>query len=194
MYVIESYGEPLTHQKIVPGNTATAIGAEFVTYTERLLPFTSGGTHVIAAGEWIVGATSAAKAQVVSVTLTGGAFANGDAAGTLRIRSQHGTFQSEKIFVAGGSDDATITANSTPDQGSYTHKGKHAIAAVITVTGNTTLVNWDGGIPDQTALVGMSIAAASAPFVVRDPNLIRNFKCIDYASGSASTVQVTLYF
>lgn len=193
MIVYDYLGEPKTHQRIVPGNTATAFGVEFVSYTERKLPFTSGGTTVIAVGDWIVGATSTAKAEVVAVEVTSGTWGAGTAAGTFTIKNQHGTFQSENILVAGGSNDATIAANSTLSEADYSNKGQFAKAVLVSVTANTALVDYDGGKPDQTALVGHSLPANSS-LTITDVNAIRNFKVIDYAAGSASVINATFYF
>jgi hypothetical protein len=191
--VFEDLGVPLTHQKIVPGNSSTAIGSEFIIYTERLLPYTSGGTTQIVVGDWIVGATSAAKAEVVAVSLTSGTWGGGTAAGTFRIRSQHGTFQSENVLVAAGTNDATIAANSTVDPGGYTYKGMTAKAALVSVYAQTALVDVTGGKPDQTALTGQPMAAGSS-WILRNRDQIKQLKVIDYTAGSASTVQVTLFY
>ncbi len=193
MIIFEYSGEPKTHQKIVPGNTVTSIGAEFIEYTERKLAYTSGGTTEIVVGDWIVGATSTAKAEVVAITLDTGTWGAGTAAGTMTIKNQHGTFQSENIKVAAGTNDATIAANSTLSVENYPNKGQKAKSALISVTAYTALVAVDGGKPDQTALVGHSLPANSS-FRLSDPNEIKSFKCIDYTSGSASTLNITLYF
>lgn len=189
----ETLGQPLTHCKIVPGNTATGIGSEFYIYTERDLAFTSGGTTEIVVGDWIVGATSAAKAEVVGVTLASGTWAGGTAAGTLRIKNQHGTFQSENLKVAAGTNDATIAANSVLHEGDYFYKGTIARTALVTVIANTQLINIEGGKPDQTALVGISMVANTS-LVLNDIIEIKNFKTIDYTAGSAGTVNVICYF
>lgn len=193
MLIFESHGDALTHQKVVPGNTITALNQEMYTYTERDLAFTSGGTTEIVPGNWIVGVTSAAKAEVVSVTLASGTWAAGTAAGTLRIRSQHGTFQSENLKVAAGTDDATVAANSVVVQGDYPNKGRQAKAALVSVYAQTALVAVTGGKPDQTALVGQPMAAASS-WLLRSINQIKNFRCVDYTAASASTIQVTFFF
>jgi hypothetical protein len=191
--VFEDLGVPLTHAKLVPGNTITSIGTEFRVYTERLLPFTSGGTTTIVVGDWIVGATSSAKAEVVAVTLDSGTWAGGDAAGTFRIRSQHGTFQSENILVAAGTNDATIAANSTVAPPGYEFGGMQAKAALVSVYAQTALVAVTGGKPDQTALVGQPMAAGTS-WVLRNADQIKDFKCIDYTAASASTLQITFFF
>jgi len=197
MFVLEYYGESLTHQKVVPGDTITSLNSEMYTYTERYLAYTSGGTTEIAVGDWIVGATGAAKARVLSVTLDSGTWAGGDAAGHFIINSQHGSFQSENLKVAGGTNDATIAANSrlcTYDE--YVNKTfykKNATAALINVYAQTALVDISGAKPDQTALVGQPIAAGGN-WMLRDPKAIRSFKCVDYTSGSASTIQCTFFY
>ena len=195
--IFEYLGLPLTHQKIVPGNTITGLGSEFRNYTERYIAFTSGGTTATAVGDWIVGATSAAKAKVLAVTITSGTFAAGTAAGYLIVNSQHGTFQSENIKIAAGTDDATIASNTRlciKDE--YINKEfytKDAKACLVSVYAQTALTAWDGGKPDQTALVGQPMAAATS-IILRDPKQISNFRCIDYTAASASTLQLTFYF
>ncbi len=86
------------------GWTAVALG--------RQLSFTSGGTYVIAEGDTITGATSAATAVITRVVLTSGTFAGGTAAGKLIFASQTGTFQSENLNVGANLNVATIGGNS----------------------------------------------------------------------------------
>lgn len=193
MLTLEEYGRALTHEKVVPGNTITSLNSEMYIYTERDLAYTSGGTTEVVAGDWIVGATGAAKALVLSVTLTTGTWAGGTAAGTLRICSQHGTFQSENIKVAAGTNEATIAANSVKVKDYYPNKGAQARAVLIGVTGNTALCSWSGGKPDQTALVGVSLGSGSA-LVLTNYQSIKDFKCVDYTASSASTLNVVYYF
>lgn len=193
MYIFDYLGEPKTHAKITPGNTITAIGAEFIEYTERELVFTSGGVTEIVPSDWIVGVTSTAKAEIVKVVLTSGTWGAGTAAGTFTIKNQHGTFQSENLKVAAGTNDATIAANSTVSKADYANKGQHAKAALISVIANTALVAFDGGKPDQTALVGHSLPANSS-LTLTDINAIKAFRCVDYTAASASTLNITLYF
>lgn len=191
--VFEDLGIPKTHQKITPGNTATGTGAEFYYYTERTVAFTSGGTTEIKVGDWIVGATSSAKACVVSIVLTSGTWAGGNAAGTFRVKNQHGTFQSENVKVAAGTDDATIGANTNVDQGGYEFKGMQAKAALVSVYANTALTAYDGSKPDQTTLTGQPMVANSS-ILLRNINQIIAFKTIDYTASSASVANITYYF
>jgi hypothetical protein len=196
MFTIEQYGQAGTVQKIVPGATATGISEEIYRYTERTMAFTSGGTTEIPIGAWILGATSAAVAEVIDVTLTGGTWAGGDAAGSLRLRCQVGTFQAaEKITYLAVADDATITANSVIAEGGYTgiRKGQEPLFAYIDVYGNTALINLNGSKPDQSRVIGIPAEVGSTIFL-SDVNNIKNFKCIDYTNGSATQVVVTCFF
>ncbi len=80
---------------------------------QRTVAYTSGGTYETMPGDYIVGATSAATARIVSITLTSGTFAGGDAAGVLTVDGQVGTFASENLNVLGNSNVATIASDTT---------------------------------------------------------------------------------
>jgi hypothetical protein len=75
----------------------------------------------------------------------------------------------------------------------YPFKGKMAKAALVSVYANTELVCFDGSTPDQTALIGQPMAAASS-IILADINQIIAFKCIDYTASSAGIVQATFFF
>lgn len=77
------------------------------------LAFTSGGTTEVSVGDTITGATSEATAVVVSVSLSSGSWAGGDAAGNFTIENKSGTFQSENLNVGSSSNVATIAADSS---------------------------------------------------------------------------------
>lgn len=70
--------------------------------------FTSGGTYEIVPGDTVTGATSGATARVVAVSLSGGTWAGGDAAGTLTVDTHTGTFQAENLNVGANLNVATI--------------------------------------------------------------------------------------
>jgi hypothetical protein len=70
--------------------------------------FTSGGTYEIVPGDTVTGATSAATARVVAVSLSGGTWAGGDAAGTLTVDTHSGTFVAENLNVGANLNVATI--------------------------------------------------------------------------------------
>lgn len=78
------------------------------TLTSKSRSFTSGGTYVTKPGDVITGATSAATATIIGVRLTSGTFAGGDAAGSLIVEGDSGTFQSENLNVGANSNVATI--------------------------------------------------------------------------------------
>lgn len=78
------------------------------TLTSKSRAFTSGGTYVVKPGDVITGATSAATATVIGVRLTSGTWAGGDAAGSLIVEGDSGTFQSENLNVGANSNVATI--------------------------------------------------------------------------------------
>lgn len=81
-----------------------------------LVAFTSGGTHEVIVGDTITGSTSGATAKVMSITLSSGTYAGGDAAGTLYLRDVTGTFQAaEEIQDADANNLATITAAPSAD-------------------------------------------------------------------------------
>lgn len=73
--------------------------------------------------------------------------------------------------------------------------GANAIAALLTVEANTVTVRMDGGDPTATAGtdLGHELAAGDS-MVLRGPNTIKNFRCIDTVSGSAGKVKVTCFF
>ena len=79
----------------------------------RSLPFTSGGTYVIAEDDEIAGEIGVATATVKRVVITSGSLAGGDAAGVLILYDQVGDFEAETIRVGVNANVATITGNST---------------------------------------------------------------------------------
>lgn len=70
------------------------------------------GDHEISEGDTITGKVSGATAIVTDITINGGTWATANAYGTLKLRYQTGTFQSELIQVA-AVDSATIGGDST---------------------------------------------------------------------------------
>lgn len=72
--------------------------------------YTSGGTHEVVAGDVLHGATSAATCRVLSLTLTSGTWAGGDAAGTLTVCDKSGVFQAEDLDEGVNDNVCTIGA------------------------------------------------------------------------------------
>ncbi len=205
MYMFEYWGEHLTSQKIVPGNTARGTLATSYYYTEWTVAFTSGGnTHETVVGEWIVGATSAVVAQVVSITTTSGtSWTVGDMAGTMRLRSAFDPVTADTLWTSGenwkvgaGTNDGTFTLLPLEASKSDLYafpKGVPAKCALVSVLTNTELVDFGGGIPDQTALVGLPIKDGSSILLRSIGDIIR-FKAIDYVASSAGVVNIQYFF
>lgn len=193
MLTFENYGEPLSLQKIVPGNTATAFSKYCYEYTRWRLDFDDADTQ-LTVGSWIVGATSGAVGKLVSVhpdlpeSWT-------NETGYVILDSWNGTeFQdNEEIKQASASTAANVNGLLKPIHADYHHKGDLAKTCLILILSNTALIDIMGATPDQTQLNGISLPANST-MLIKDINAIRNFKCIDYTAGSASTVQALFYF
>lgn len=79
----------------------------------KTLAYTSGGTHQVLVGDILTGATSGATARVIALTLTSGTWAGGDAAGTLTLCDQSGTFQAEVLNEGVNSDVCSVAGNSS---------------------------------------------------------------------------------
>jgi hypothetical protein len=97
--------------------TENAAGLSFSTYDAsapgtRTVAFTSGGTYEVIPGDTIVGATSGSTARVVSITLSSGTWAGGDAAGTFTLDTRNGALQSENLNVGTNLNVATIGGDS----------------------------------------------------------------------------------
>ncbi len=199
MLTFEYLGNPLTHQKVVPGDVITSLSANCYKYQQWRLDF-DAGTDAIVAGDWIVGASSGAVARVISITESSGTWAGDNVAGYLIIDSKVGTFtDDEKLKVAADATCADVkwaTSPATdviPVQGDYENKGVEAKAARVVCYANTALLGLTGGKPDQTALIGTPLIA-NAVYIAMGMNEIKNFKCINYAAATATILQVTYYF
>jgi len=94
-------------------NTATITLSIFdgeLRYPVSIIAFTSGGVLPIVVGDIITGATSGATAVVGKVSLTGGHWAAGTAAGQLEISGQDGVFQAENLNTDTQANIATVPA------------------------------------------------------------------------------------
>lgn len=118
----------------------------------EVVPFSSGGTTEIVAGDTIIGATSGATAIVEEVLLYSGTWAGGDAAGFFVVRDRSGTLGSENVYVGSGTNDATVTAAVT-----------HTVdidTEVASATGNAAITRYDGssGSASKGFTIGSTIA------------------------------------
>lgn len=131
------------------------ITSAFLTW---VVPFSGGGTKVIAAGDKIKGATSGATAVVRQVLIYSGTFAGGDAAGFFELLegSLTGTFGSENVYVisdtTAGVDDATVTVN-------VVHNVAVA-AAAAGATGTSAISRYEGSA--GSAAKGFTIGSVIA--------------------------------
>ena len=89
----------VAHDRLIPTNLSG-----------KTIAFTSGGTAEVRPGYTLTGATSAATCIVMGVRVTSGTWAGGDAAGSLFVRSDSGTFQSENLNATAQSNICTIGA------------------------------------------------------------------------------------
>jgi hypothetical protein len=196
MLTFDYLGEPLTSQKITPGDTATGIDYSVYTYEERLLAYTSGGTTVMKAGDTIVGATSGATAIIVSRPAFGGTDGAGSAAGNLVIKCQVGTFQAaEKLKVEADADVGTATADSTIYQSSSPFQGMQCKAAMLIGEANDMNCSVDGTLPSALAGQNVGIVIGDAQsMLLKDIAMIKNFRCIDRVSLSVGVMKVICFF
>ena len=194
MIILDYLGEPLQHQKITPGNTATAFNVNCYKYLRWVLNL-DAGTDELTVGSWIVGASSGAVAKVLSMTIATGDWASDNVAGYAVCDSWNGTAwtDNEKVNQAADATCADVNGPMRLLEAGYPFKGKMAKAALVSVYANTELVCFDGSTPDQTALIGQPMAAASS-IILADINQIIAFKCIDYTASSAGIVQATFFF
>ena len=190
--IMEYFGSALQHQKITPGDVITSLSKYCYEYLRHRLDFDEGDSEIVV-GDWIVGADSGAVAKVVEVHADTTSWTNNT--GYLILDSWSGTAftNDEELKVAAGATMANVNGVIKSLQDDYPNKGNEAKAMLIVVYANTALVGITGGKPDQTALIGIPMVANSS-MLLKDINSIRNFKAVDYTSGSASIVQLTFFF
>ena len=104
--------------------------------------FTSGGTYVPNIGDIVTGNSSSETATIVSISaLSSGAWADGDAAGTITYRSSSGTFtNSETVTITRELDNKTLNG--------YTHAASDLVVFEWADTLVTTLKSWNVNAAD----------------------------------------------
>lgn len=128
--------------------------------TMKSIAFTSGGTYVVRPGDKVTGATGGATAQVVSVTVSGGTWAGGDAEGTLILDNQVGTFASENLDVGTNANVATVGG----DSAAYGPDTEGAAIVRDAVVDGTALV-WPSGITAAQKTAALNQLAEKAVVV-----------------------------
>jgi len=100
------------HGTIAPGPMAELIYADIVEAIQGpvwSLGFDSGGIFKATVGKYIIGQTSKATGYIAGVSVTSGAWADQDAAGTLTLRRVTGDFIDDEPLDIGSNDDvATV--------------------------------------------------------------------------------------
>jgi len=125
---------------------------EAFTGTEFTLQF-SGGSTEVQVGDTVTGTTSGATGYVAEVDLASGSWAVGDAAGTLKIRRDSGTFQNgEAITEAGVASVIVAVTGRSP-------------ATVVTSGLAKSIVYKSGGAEDYPD-GGETVAGSAATFEV----------------------------
>jgi hypothetical protein len=193
--VFTTHGKPLTTAKLTPGSTATGWPADCTQYTERIINFDTGFTAPTA-GDWLQSITGTAFAQVVSSSLTSGAWsAGGTAAGIMRIKSWNGVAwtDNDTIRVA-ATNVASINGAAcfeAPDD--YLYKGQQARSCLVQVETQTALIDLTGGNPNQVMPMGLRLDAGQNT-VLDEAGAISSFRCIDFAASTATSVYGVFYF
>jgi len=119
LYHVIGTGEPSALSEAMLGDVIEAMtGPQFS------MDFVSGGTTDVVPGGTVTGASSSATAVVETLSVSSGAWANGNAAGTLTLRRRSG------VFTDGENLDTTAQANVATVSGSVS-----ATAPVDLVTG-----------------------------------------------------------
>lgn len=150
-------------QRVELHNATTGSAITTIAHLQWVVPFTSGGTNTISAGDKIKGATSGATATVESVLLTSGTFAAGNAVGffVLQEGSLVGTFGSENVYdtttqAAAGIDDATVTVNVI----SCTQIAANGTQTIVTGTSAISRLEGTAGTSGSGFTIGSVIAPA----------------------------------
>jgi len=99
------------------------------------LTFDSGGTHEVLVGDTLTGATGGATAVVLSITLSSGTWAGGDAAGLFVLTGKSGTFQAENLNEGANANVATIAGTASSVVQTVTNVNKEVACMTFTWTG-----------------------------------------------------------
>lgn len=143
------------------GQLAWTIGLQTSIYDQ--IAFTSGGTYEPKLGNIVTGNTSDETAVVVSKTLTSGAWADGDAAGTITYRSASGAFTSGetiKITDIFGVTQADVLTHASSDLIDF------ELADTLTVTAKAWGSAWSSNSPADNTNAEAEIDKKGANFMV----------------------------
>lgn len=197
MRVMEFPGIACFFQKLVPGSTSTGVDTAYLMpQGNYALRFTSGGVGTPNAGDLLTGATSGAKAVVRQRVLESGTWAGGNAVGVLICDYVSGTFQAENLNCSGiltQSDVCTIAAGCFWPV--YPAKDKPPVAMLVSAEDNSAVFTLNGEPPTQSGgtKIGHELAD-TASILLKGPDAIGKFRCMDYTAATATTVKCTLFY
>lgn len=205
---LEYLGEPLTFERQLAASDVVAqISAGTYKIKNKQIGFTSGGTYEPQVNDVIVDGTNGAHGTITKVgTLTSGAWADGNAVGTLFLHNVVGTFTAtattlKLIKASDGSavaDAATSVAASFIDAETKVRHERTCKAILVEVLANPINYTTDGTAPTvdgNTTLAGRGInAVANTNFVLEDIQSIKNFKWINGTAASNAQVRFQGFF
>ena len=143
------------------GQLVWVIGTQQSIYDQ--ITFTSGGTYVPKPGDTVTGNSSDETAVIVDVLLSSGAWADGDAAGTLTYRSASGVFtNSETVKIVNYLD---VTQSNV-----LTHAASDLIdfelSDTVTITEGTWGATWAKKSPADNTNAEVEIDVKGADYLV----------------------------
>ncbi len=143
------------------GQLAWTVGTQTSIYDQ--ITFTSGGTYEPRPGDTVTGNTNGKTAVVVSTVLSSGAWADGDAAGTITYRSASGAFDS-------GGETVKIDSRGTLKTDVLTHASSDLIdfelADTVTVTAGAWLGDWESTSPADNTNAEAELDVKGANYMV----------------------------
>jgi hypothetical protein len=115
---------------------------------DKIMPFTSGGTGEVKAGDTLTGATSGATMKVKEVILDSGTWAGGDAAGWFIADHEDivGTIQTENFNQTGSGTQSNIATGVVDVE-----LGTETKTQVTSITGNAGLLGYVGDASNNYA-------------------------------------------
>lgn len=161
-----SLGGGIECDLVYVGQLSFTSGKQLSSYYQ--IAFTGGGTYVPKIGDTVTGNDSGETAVIVSISaLTGGAWVDSDAAGTVTYRSSTGTFTSPE----------TVTikrANRILSTDAYTHASSDLVAFywadTLTVTAKSWGSSWSSVSPADDTIAEAELDVKGADFLVILPS------------------------
>ncbi len=143
-------GDDVDCEFVYVAQLAWIIGQQQSIYDQ--ITFTSGGVTIPRIGDKVTGNTSGETATVVALSaLSSGAWADGDAAGTITYKSATGTFtNSETVTISRGGRNQTLNG--------FTHAASDLIDFEMAQSVTTTSKAWSGSLTTTSETDGDTVA------------------------------------